>query len=102
LKGNLLLEQAFRIEDANGQAFAYVYFRKDENEARQATVPTHDEARRIAASPSCPSCCPARLANDPHRRPTRDRTGGRCAQTGIGEAALLACQQSGGTDTGSP
>ena len=27
------LEQAFRIEDANGQAVTYTYFRKDENEA---------------------------------------------------------------------
>jgi hypothetical protein len=27
------LEQAFRIEDANGQAVAYAYFRRDENEA---------------------------------------------------------------------
>ena len=28
----------------------YVYFRNDENEARQASVLTHDEARRIAAN----------------------------------------------------
>ena len=44
------LEQAFRIEDANGQAVAYTYFRKDENTARQANVLTHDEAQRIAAN----------------------------------------------------
>ena len=44
------LEQAFVVSDANGQALAYVYFRKDENEARQARVLTHDEARRIAAN----------------------------------------------------
>ncbi|MGA7451745.1 MAG: hypothetical protein WBW73_10905 [Rhodoplanes sp.] len=44
------LEQAFRIEDAEGQAVAYTYFRRDENEARQANVLTHDEARRIAAN----------------------------------------------------
>ena len=44
------LQQAFRIEDATGQAVAYVYFRKDENEARQASVLTHDEARRIASN----------------------------------------------------
>jgi hypothetical protein len=44
------LEQAFRIEDANGQAVAYTYFRRDENEARQANVLTHDEARRIAVN----------------------------------------------------
>ena len=44
------LEQALRIEDANGQAVAYTYFRRDENEARQANVLTHDEARRIAAN----------------------------------------------------
>ena len=43
------LEQAFRIEDANGQAVAYTYFRKDENKARQANVLTWDKARRIAA-----------------------------------------------------
>jgi hypothetical protein len=44
------LEQAFRIEDANGQAIAYSYFRRNANEARQANVLTHDEARRIAAN----------------------------------------------------
>jgi len=44
------LEQALRIEDANGQAVAYTYFRRDENEARQANVLTWDEARRIAAN----------------------------------------------------
>jgi hypothetical protein len=44
------VEQAFRIEDANGQAVAYTYFRKDENEARQASVLTYDEARRIASN----------------------------------------------------
>jgi hypothetical protein len=47
LKGNLL-ERAFRIENANGQAVPYTYFRG--NEARQANVLTHDEARRIAAN----------------------------------------------------
>ena len=44
------LEQAFRVEDANGQAVAYTYFRRDENEVRQARVLTPDEARRIAAN----------------------------------------------------
>lgn len=44
------LEQAFVVEDASGQAVAYTYFRNDENEARQAQVLTHDEARRIAAN----------------------------------------------------
>lgn len=44
------LEQAFCVEDATGQAVAYTYFRKDENEARQAQVLTYDEARRIAAN----------------------------------------------------
>ena len=33
------LEQAFVVSDANGRALAYTYFRKDENEARQAHVP---------------------------------------------------------------
>ena len=44
------LERAFVVEDANGQAVAYTYFRHDPNEARQANVLTHDEARRIAAN----------------------------------------------------
>ena len=44
------LEQGFVVEDANGQAVAYTYFRRDENEARQARVLTRDEARRIAAN----------------------------------------------------
>ena len=32
------LEQAFVVSDANGQALAYVYFRKDENEAGHANA----------------------------------------------------------------
>jgi hypothetical protein len=44
------LEQAFFVQDASGQAVAYTYFRKDENEARQANVLTWDEARRIAVN----------------------------------------------------
>jgi hypothetical protein len=44
------LSKAFRIEDANGQAVAYTYFRRDENTARQGNVLTYDEARRIAAN----------------------------------------------------
>ena len=32
------LEQAFRIEDTNGQAVPYTYFRRGENEARQASM----------------------------------------------------------------
>ena len=44
------LERAFVVADATGQAVAYTYFRKDENEARQAQVLTYDEARRIAAN----------------------------------------------------
>lgn len=39
-----------RQHEANGQAVAYTYFRKDKNEARQANVLTYDEARRIAAN----------------------------------------------------
>lgn len=44
------LEQAFVVVDAAGQSVSYTYFRKDENEARQANVLTRDEARRIAAN----------------------------------------------------
>jgi hypothetical protein len=36
------------VRDANGQAFAYLYSRDNEDEARQAKVLTKDEARRIA------------------------------------------------------
>jgi hypothetical protein len=38
------------VSDAGGQALAYVYFRRDPNEARQAKVLERDEARRIAAN----------------------------------------------------
>jgi hypothetical protein len=38
------------VRDANGQAIAYLYSRGDEAEARQATVLTVDEARRIAVN----------------------------------------------------
>ena len=68
------LQQAFRIEDATGQAVVYVYFRRDENEARQASVLTHDEARRIAANiAKCRSCCPPRARENraPARRDSR-------------------------------
>jgi hypothetical protein len=33
---------------SNGQELAYIYSRDNEAEARQAKVPTKDEARRIA------------------------------------------------------
>lgn len=36
-------EQAFVVSDAYGQSVAYTYFRRDENEARQANVLTHDQ-----------------------------------------------------------
>ena len=36
------------VRDANGQALAYLYFRDNDAEARQAKVLTKDEARRIA------------------------------------------------------
>ena len=39
------LEHAFRVEDVNGQAVAYTYFRRLDTRA----CSTHDEARRIAA-----------------------------------------------------
>jgi len=37
---------------ANDKAaeLGYTYFRRDDNEARQANVLTHDEARRVAAN----------------------------------------------------
>ena len=34
------LEQAFRVEDATGQAVAYTYFRKEENEGKRCCYPT--------------------------------------------------------------
>jgi len=37
------------VSDANGQAAAYTYFRKDENKTRQARMLMCDEAGRIAA-----------------------------------------------------
>jgi hypothetical protein len=52
------------VSDANGQAVAYTYFRKDPNEARQAKVLEWDEARRIAANIAKVPDCPARARND--------------------------------------
>ena len=65
----------WRIEDANGQAVAYTYFRRDENEARQANVLTQCEARRIAANiAKLPERLPGRARSDSppawYRRPT--------------------------------
>jgi hypothetical protein len=40
------LDQAFVVSDASGQALAYVYFRRDENAARQAKVLTPESARQ--------------------------------------------------------
>ena len=37
-----------KVTDAKGQSLAYVYSRKNENDARIAKVLTEDEARRIA------------------------------------------------------
>ena len=62
--------------NATGQAVAYTCFRRDENEARQANVLTHDRpGGSPRTSPSCPSCYPAKARNnlrpvDGIRRPT--------------------------------
>lgn len=45
-----LQASAYVVRDANGQALAYLYFRDDENTARQAKVLTREEARRIAVN----------------------------------------------------
>jgi hypothetical protein len=44
------LSGAFRVDDANGQALGYFYFRDEENVARQAHVLTREEARRMAVN----------------------------------------------------
>jgi hypothetical protein len=45
------------VRDANGQALAYIYSRKDGTEALQAKMLTMDEARRIAVNVArCWSC----------------------------------------------
>ena len=46
------LAQAFVMSDANGQSLAYVYFRHDPNEARQANVLTLDEAGASRCPPA--------------------------------------------------
>jgi hypothetical protein len=45
-----LARRPYVVQDANGQALAFVYSRDTEVEARQANVLTKDEARRIAAN----------------------------------------------------
>src|SRR4029079_4153814 len=40
----------FKVYDANGQSLAYVYSRKNPNDAHIAGVLTEDEARRIASN----------------------------------------------------
>ena len=44
------------IRDTNGQALAYAYFEDEPGRRAAAHLPTRDEARRIAESPSCRSC----------------------------------------------
>ena len=49
-----------RVEDANGQALAYVYARETKADADIAKVLTLEEARRVASkSPSYRRCCHA-------------------------------------------
>ena len=48
------LEQAFVVSHAKGQAVAYTHFRRDENEARQANVLTHDEGGKRNFGPREP------------------------------------------------
>ena len=58
------LEQAFVVADANGQAVAYTYFRRDENKARQSACPDprldaveilrRDDRDLIQVSPQAP------------------------------------------------
>ena len=71
-------EQAFVVSDANGQAVAYTYFRRDENEAQQARVLTWTRpAGSQPISPSCPSCCHARAKNELDGRPPGRRADAR-------------------------
>ena len=59
------LERAFVVADATGQAVAYTYFRKDENEAgRRMCSRTTRPGGLQPTSPSCPSCYPTRPRND--------------------------------------
>ena len=44
------LGESFCVQDANGQALAYVYFRDHGGTAKAASVLSRDEARRIAAN----------------------------------------------------
>ena len=44
------LAESFCIQDAGGQALAYLYFRDREGTAKAAGVLSRDEARRIAAN----------------------------------------------------
>ena len=40
----------FQVQDATGHALGWFYFRHDDGAARQASVLTHDEARRRAVN----------------------------------------------------
>ena len=44
------LPGGFKVVDANGQSLAYLYARKNDNDANTAGVLTMDEARRLASN----------------------------------------------------
>jgi hypothetical protein len=45
----------FIVPDANGQKLTYVYFESQEGRRAAAKLPSHDEARRIAANIAKPT-----------------------------------------------
>lgn len=44
------IRTAFRVEDAHGQALAYVYYEEEETRRGAANMLCRDEARRIAVN----------------------------------------------------